>query len=341
MSRRGALCLTLLLMLPLAAAWAAPSVRVRTVKVARHRLSDTLTAFGVVRPNPESQTTRDASYSAFVTRVDVTLGQPVNKGEPLLELRTAPSARAAYLSARANVRFARQALRRKRHLLHQKLATHSDVDTAEKNLQMAQAAFAAQQALGTGHKTRVIRAPFSGIVSSLPVKPGNEVREGTQLFQLARRDSLEVALGVEPNEVGRVHIGMPVAVQELFGSAPAVDARVDQVNAVVDPKTRLVDVIVRLQGKQAQPFLPGMRVKGSLTLRSGHTLAVPRTAVLHDNRGDYLFIVRHGKAHRVHVRTGLESRGLIAVAGKVKPGDRVVVSGNYELSDGMAVRMAP
>ena len=88
--------LTLSLLLTVAPAWAAgqPTVRVRTAAVKPHALRETITAFGVVRPNPESQTTKDANYTAFVTRVDVTLGQPVKKGDALLELRTAPSAQA-------------------------------------------------------------------------------------------------------------------------------------------------------------------------------------------------------------------------------------------------------
>ncbi len=332
----------LMLLLAAPALWAAggPSVQVRVAPVAKHRLTDTITAFGPVRPDPEAQTTMDASYTAFVQRVYVTLGQPVHKGDALLQLRTAPSARATYLSAQASVRYARLQLQRKQRLLHEKLATHSDVDAARKALVTAKAAFAAQQELGTGKLTRIIRAPFTGIVSQLPVKPGNEVQVGTQLFQLARRDRLEVALGVEPDEEQRVHAGQQVRVTPLFGNGEGVHTKVSQVNAVVDPSTRLVDVIVRLTGAQARPFLPGMRVQGTLTLQVRNVLAVPRTAVLHDSKGDYLFVVRAGKARRVNVRTGLENGGLIGVQGDLQAGDRVVVQGNYELSDGMAVRLA-
>lgn len=332
----------LVLLLTVPAVWAAgqPSVQVSTARIKQHRLTETITAFGVVRPDPESQTTMDAVYAAFVERVDVTLGQPVQKGDALLELRTAPSARVNYISAQANVRYARQQLTRKRKLLKQRLATHADVDAAQQALQTAKATFAAQQELGTGQKTRVIKAPFTGIVSQLPIKPGNQVQAGSQLFQLARRDSLEVALGVEPDASGQVKKGMAVKVMPLFAAGNEVDSKVTQVNAVVDPSTRLVDVIVRLNGDQATPFLPGMRVKGTLTLASKNALAVPRSSVLHDGKGDYVFVIRQGKAHRVNVRRGLEGNGLIGVSGNLKAGQPVVIEGNYELSDGMAVRPA-
>lgn len=340
--KRFSIALALLLAIP--AAWASkgPSVQVRTASVHKHALTQTVTAFGTVRPDPEAQTTMDASYTAFVKRVYVTLGQPVHKGDALLQLRTAPSSRASYLRAQADLHYAREELHRKRRLLHEKLATHSDVDAARKALENAKAAFAAQQELGTGELTRVIKAPFTGIISQLPVKPGNEVNVGTQLFQLARRNRLEVRLGVEPDEVQRVHAGQRCRIEPLFGNGQGADAPVSQVNAVVDPNTRLVDVIVRLGDKLSRPFLPGMRVKGTLTLKSQNALAVPRSAVLRDGKGAYLFIIRAGKAHRINVKAGLESGKLIGVRGTgLKAGDTVIVQGNYELSDGMKVRPAP
>lgn len=335
--------LTLLLLLLVASPlWAAtqPSVQVRTTAVTKQKLKETITVYGAVRPDPESLTTQDAVYSAFVQRLYVSLGQSVKKGDRLIELRTAPSARAGYLNALANLRYARQELARTRKLLKQHLATHADVNSAQQALQTAQANFAAQKELGTDQKTTTIKAPFTGIVSQLPIKPGNQIQVGTPLFQLAKRDRLQVALGVEPDEVSRVRTGMPVSVVSLFSDRNRVDSSVSQVNAVLDPTTRLVDIIVRLEGDQAALFLPGMQVKGLLTLATNDTLTVPRTAVLHDNKGDYLFIVRDRKAHRVNVQSGLENDGLIGVSGGLTVGDTVVVEGNYELTDGMAVRQA-
>ena len=48
-----------------------------------------------------------------------------------------------------------------------------------------------------------------------------------------------------------------------------------------------------------------------------------------------------GKARLVKVQTGTETDRDIEVKGELAAGDRVVISGNYELSDGMAVRETP
>lgn len=335
--------LLLLPMAPSARAAEQLSVAVHTVPLQKHRMNDTITAFGTVQPDPKAQTTRNATYAAFVRRLDVTLGQPVEKGDPLLTLQTAPTARATYLQAQTNVRYARQAVSRQRELLKQRLATHANVSAAEQTLAQAEAALAAQKELGTDQKIRVVKAPFTGIVSQLPINPGNQVQLGTLLFQLARRDRLQVSLGIEPDEAGRLQKGMTVQVVPLFGTGNGVASQISQVNAVVDPNTRLVNAIAPLDGENAKPFLPGMRVKGHVKLATDNTLAVQRSAVLKDDHGSYLFVVDHGKARRINVQIGLEQNGLVAIKAKqdaLKTGQSVVVQGNYELSDGMAVRQA-
>jgi hypothetical protein len=67
-------------------------------------------------------------------------------------------------------------------------------------------------------------------------------------------------------------------------------------------------------------------------------LAVPHDALLSDEQGDYVFQVRDGKARRVAVKRGLDAGGLVAVEGLADTRAPVVVEGNYELEDGMAVR---
>lgn len=319
---------------------AAPSVKVTTAPIKRRTMAQTVTAFGRVEPNPKSATTRAAVYPAFVKTLDVTLGQSVAKGAPIVTLRTAPSARANYRQAQAKLHYAQQAVARQKKLLKQHLATHANVESARQKLATAQAKFATQKKLGTGQTTNVIKAPFSGIVSKLPISPGQKVSVGTTLFQLSRRDKLQVSLGVQPAAIRHVKQGTPVKIRPLFTSGASVKTQVKQVNAVVDPNTRLINVVVPLNGPNANTFLPGMRVRGIITLSAGKSLVVPRGAVRRDKKGPHVFVIQNGHAKRINVQTGVSKHGLTAVQGALKVGDKVAVAGSYELSNGVTVRGA-
>jgi multidrug efflux pump subunit AcrA (membrane-fusion protein) len=76
---------------------------------------------------------------------------------------------------------------------------------------------------------------------------------------------------------------------------------------------------------------------GMIILSETSHLTVPRSAVLRDDKGSYLFTIAQGRAHRRDVVAGLEQDGRLAVAGSIAPGEPVVALGNYELRDGMNV----
>jgi multidrug efflux pump subunit AcrA (membrane-fusion protein) len=90
---------------------------------------------------------------------------------------------------------------------------------------------------------------------------------------------------------------------------------------------------------ESAPLVIGNRIKGTITLRQETTLAVPRSAVLRDAAGAHLFVIRESRAYRVSVTTGIEEGDLVAVQGPLIVGEPVVVTGNYELKDGMAVKV--
>ena len=96
----------------------------------------------------------------------------------------------------------------------------------------------------------------------------------------------------------------------------------------------LVDVLVKIS---AGGLMPGTRVHAEIEVARQTAGVVPRSAVLQDANGAYLFQVAQGKARRINVQTGLEHNGLIAVQGAFDTGLAVVSLGNYELADGMAV----
>lgn len=316
-----------------------PSVLVKLQPVQQRQLRQILTAYGKASPDPDAVSAVNTGHEVIVSRLRVTAGQKVREGDKLATLETAPAARQAYLQAEADAEFAREDLARKQRLLKQQLATRADVAAAGKALKSANAALRAQRALGNDKTSTAITAPFPGVVTDVAVSPGQRLQAGSPVMSLAHTERLIVRLGVEPDLVPDISTGAPVHLERIFGGGPGLDTHITQVQGVVDPSTRLVDVLVRLQGKDAARFLPGMQLRGRITTADVNTLAVPHSAVLNDDDGDYIFVVRGGTAHRVNVKTGIRTDLWTGIAGGgVRAGDRVVVEGNYELDDGVPVR---
>ena len=331
------LATTLLAIRPVAAA-PEVSVLVQVTPATRQQITQTITAFGRVQADPDRRYALAPAHAGVVEHVAVRAGERIAKGAPLLTLTTAPDARRAYRQATNAVTYARQALARQRRLFKEQLSTLEQVAAAQKRLKDAEAQLAAQRQLGGDSMRHIYRAPFAGVVAQLNVAPGQRIAADTLALQLAPNDALLVPLGVEQEDAARVKQGMRVTLAPVFRPDLRLQATVGRVAAMVNPRTRLVDVIVPIPRAESSGLFIDGSMRGEIELGHMKALTVPRSAVLRDEQGAYLFIVKAGHAHRIDVTTGPLQDDAIAVSGSVREGERVVTSGNYELQDGMAVR---
>lgn len=311
----------------------APSVQVQTVALKQQAMTDSVTGYGVVSPDTRSLHTISLPRPGQLVSLYVSAGQVVKKGTPLLAFGTSADAALGYQQARDAVDFARSETTRIEQLVSQQLATQSQLAAAKKAQADAEAGLRGQEKIGSNQPLERITAPFNGVVVSVQAAQGDRMAAGATVLQLARAGAQRVLLGVEPEDIGRVHPGLSVQVKPVFGG-PTLVGRVAQVFGVINPQTQLVDVLVEVAGVGS---LPGTRVRADIEVDQQTLWVVPRSAVLRDEHGAYLFQVAQGKAHRVTVQTGLEQAGLIAVQGEFDPKLPVVSLGNYELREGMAV----
>lgn len=319
---------------------AEPEAAVTVSPVARQEMKESIIVYGRVQPDPDQVISVTLPRAGLVSRLWVRLGQRVAAGDPMLELDTAPTARMDYQQAQAAVDFARNELQRLRQLLSEQLTTQDQVAGAERNLRDAEAKLEAERKLGTDIGREVVRSPFAGVVTQINISQGQRVQADSPALLLASGEALVVLLGVETEDVGHVEPGMPVTLTSVLQPDIRIAAQVSTVHAMIDPSTRLVDVLVRIPPEVSGALVLDSMMRGEIPLREENSLAVPRNAVLRDDQGAYVFVVRNGTAHRVAVETGLEQGSLIAINGDIAEGDPVVTSGNYELTDGGKVRVA-
>ena len=319
--------------------WAeSPSVAVQTSIAKEQAIQNVLAVYGRVQPDPDAVQTISLSHAGLITRVAVRLGQRVKQGDALFEMQAAPDAYNQYLQARDTVDYAQRELKRQEQLLKEHLATRSQVDSARKALADARSSLRAMEAQGANKATQTLRSPIDGIVTTLNISRGDRVQADTAALAIAGTDRLIAVLGVEPEDLPSLHVGTPVELRSVFAVDTNAASRLSDIHAMINPQTGLVDVLAPIPPQKAQRFIIGSYITADL-LRDAHTgIVVPRSAVLRDGEKAYLFSVVQGRARRMAVRTGIEQNGWIEILSGVKAGQPVVVSGNYELTDDLAVR---
>ena len=315
-----------------------PVASVQVAPAKEGAISTFITVYGDVVPAPGAVQVASMPYEIRVNRVMVSAGQKVSKGEPILEIEPSPDTFLQLEQAKTSYKISKQNLDHIKQLFDLKLATNTQMLKAEETFKQASSKLENFEKMGVDGK-RIIRSAERGLISNVNVQEGAIVADGKPLAGVIAENRLEVRLGVEPDDAERLASGQPISLSPVNEPArKKVFGKIRKISRAVNPATRLVDVFVSLP--RSCGFLLGEYIRGTIKTASSYGMVVPRSAVLPGGGNYVLYTVHNGHAVKHAVQTGIESGNQIQVSGGgLRPGDKVVVLGNYELKDGMAVKV--
>lgn len=315
----------------------APSVAVTTVTAQRGQVPRRLTAYGVMQPEPGGSATLSLLRAGRVARVLVLPGAAVTRGQAMVTIMADPASLAAYQQARTALVLARSERVHTAQLLAQHFATKDQLAASDKAVSDAQSALAALQATGGGAPAQSLLAPFDGVVATVLVTPGTNIAAATPLVTLDRADALVASVGVEPGDRPLIDAGEPATLAPLDSAGVSLPAAVVAASGILDPTTRLVQVLVMPRSGAA--LLSGSPVAATIIVGAYRGWLVPRDAVVTDGSA-HVFQVRGGHAVQVAVAVVGTDDGTTVVDGPLDAEAPVVTTGAAQLQDGMAVRSA-
>ncbi len=343
----------------------APLVRIRTVVPEDIRLD--VWAQGTVQPRTESNLVSEVDGRVLWVSPDLVSGGFFEKGEPLIrldatdyELQVARTA-ATVESTASRLSLARKTLERTRRLAESRAISKLELDDAENGARVAEALqreaeAAFQQARRNLDRTE-IRAPFDGRVRSENVDVGQFLPKGASIGKIYAVDFAEVRLPLADADLA--FLDLDLADPDGAKRGPEVDlsaefageirhwkGRVTRTEGEIDPRSRMVHVIVRVEdpygtaaAEAGAPLAVGLFVDATIAGRTlADAVALPR-AVL---RGDDTVLVVDSEerlaTRRVDVARKL--RDEVILSGGLEPGDRVLLSTVEGATSGLEVRVA-
>jgi RND family efflux transporter MFP subunit len=270
------------------------------------------------------------------------------------------SAQAALAETEAQLKLANDEYQRTAELAEKHIASQSDLDQTEANAKALEAHLA-QQKLDVVVADRqsamwqqqtddtVIRAPFDGVITTKDSQPGemiSPVSAGggftrTGIGTVVDMSSLEIEIDVNESYINRVEPGQPV--EATLDAYPdwKIPCKVIAIIPTADREKSTVKV--RVGFDQLDPrILPDMSVKVAFRDNSGtaagHSVMVPKSAVLNRDGRDVVFVVQAGHAERRAVTVSDSQNDDSVLSAGVAAGEKVVVNAPADLRDGMAVK---
>ena len=312
------------------------SALVQLTKLQSGSLPQVITAYGTVQAGASARQIVMAPLSAVVSAVYVREGEEVGKNAPLIRLDPSPKTAASFAQAQSAVRVAKDLVQRTRKMVRQHLATEQQLVDAERSESDARSNLQALQAQGAGAATTV-RARAPSIVTALSTSPDAIVAEGSVLLELVQPAGLVLRVGVIPAQAVAITPENKVGIKPL-GTGASFAGKVLLRGSVVDKNTGLVPVEIALPPKK---LLPGQMAEADITTGDVHGYIVPHDAVLVNGQGDTYVVQAVDKlARKVPVKILASDGNRDVIAGQLIGSAPIVLTGNYQLEDGMKIRVA-
>jgi RND family efflux transporter MFP subunit len=342
----------------------APLVRVIEVTLESVRLD--VSTHGTVAPRTETDLIPEVTGPVVAVSPNLVSGGFFQKGEVLLEIDPRDYAAAVERASAAETRTrservrARKDLERRRGLHARGAASDSQVDDAENEENIADAALrearsALEQAERDLDRTRVM-APFDGRVRDQHVAVGQFVNRGSAIARLYATDYVEVRLPIADRQLAFVDLplarsfessppGPRVILHANFaGGEHQWEGVIDRTEGEIDPRTRTVNAVARVESpyevsEGRPPLAVGLFVRAEIEGRVvSEAILLPRSAVSARNS---VWVVDPSGAlreRRVDVIRAVEDQ--VVVRGGLVAGEKVVVSTLDAAVDGMQVEIA-
>ena len=302
-----------------------------------------------VEAEPGAHVRLTAPIAGVVSEVAPTLGvgtpvkqhQALAAVEPvLLQSTDLAELQVALVHARQALKLAELRLDRLKAMYQARAVAQLQVEQAEYEVKRQQAELqAAGSRLWLHQRSRKgqsksghgvsIRAPFAGTVLRRDVTPGTAVNAGQLLLEIADLTRLRIVAHVPPSDLVQALSAEGASVR-LPSGLWADLKHPPTAGASVDPYTRTVPIAFGYEAREPLPLGSWLRARLLGPARS--SVAVPEDAVL-DNDGQAVVLVQTGGESFMmrKVGLGMQDHGWAEITLGVKPGERVVTVGGYQI----------
>jgi membrane fusion protein, heavy metal efflux system len=323
------------------------NVRLYTVQPSKFR--KTIEATGAVDFDNDQATSVLAPFGGPVSRLLVSLGDQVKKGDPLAEVASPDfaTAIAAYSKALATAKTDRRIADLDKDLIEHHGVSQREAEQAETDALNAEAdrdaalqglvalsvhpqtIKAIQEGRPISRPEGLMRSPITGTVVEKLITPGELLDAGTTpCFTVANLSRVWVMAQVFGSDLASVSLGDSAEVLTGIDSKN-FSGRVDNISSLVDPDTR--SVIVRVVTDNPGNFLKKqMYVHVQIRARQESTgLLVPVSAILRDDENlPFVYLVQPDASFaRQHVTLSSRTGDQYDIAEGLKAGDQIVVDG--------------
>jgi membrane fusion protein (multidrug efflux system) len=309
-------------------------VNVKSLLVKTKDLPIYKTYFGEVKFN--QSVTLIAEMPGKIKALKVREGQRVKAGQTLLsyprDANNLEIEEKQIEQAQISLRDLEKNYARQKRLYEKGAVNRVSVETLETQIDVQKNAIEQLQ-LGV-QKNYIIKAPFSGILTAVPIEKGQQLQLGTLLFTLSKSSDVEVEFYVLPKDAKDVRVGSTI---EIIDDGQLIRGKIKEKATQLDGLRKAIKTKA-VFNKNAKQLLVGSTVELRILKETiPNALVIPEEIITQRGQSYYVYAIREGKSIKQKIkiakRIGLE----VLVKEGIQKGDELVSVGMNKLKNNTAV----
>ena len=302
-------------------------IGVRYAKVEHKPLRHTIRAVGLIVPDKTRNWQFVSRVDGYVQKLDVTgPGELVEKDAPLLSIYS-PDLLTSEREFVELLRMRDQAKSKDARETPQRL-----IESAKRRLQLWNVT---DQQIADLEKTRkasdtlTLLSPFRGVVQSVPVEQGKNVKTGDLLVEVADLSVVWLWAEFYENELSMLQVGQKLAITAKSYPGQNFDGTISLIDPFLDATKRTAKVRIDIPNPDFK-LRPGMYVNAELEMDMGAALTIPVSAVMPTGTRSVAFVDKgEGKLEPRIVQLGTKYGDIYEVKSGLQENERVVASANF------------
>ena len=302
-------------------------IGVRYAKVERKPLRHTIRAVGLIVPDKTRNWQFVSRVDGYVQKLQVTgPGEVVDKNAPLMSIYS-PDLLSSEREFVELLRMRDEAKSKDARETPQRL-----IESAKRRLQLWNVT---EQQIAELEKTRkasdtlTLFSPFRGIVQSVPVEQGKNVKIGDMLVEVADLSVVWVWAEFYENELSMLKVGQKFTITAKSYPGEKFEGTLSVINPFLDEMKRTAKVRIDIPNPDFK-LQPGMYVNAELEMDMGEALTIPVSAVMPTGTRSVVFVDKgQGKLEPRVVQLGTKYADIYEVKSGLQGDERVVASANF------------
>jgi len=301
---------------------------VKTARVENTEIAKTVRSVGIIEADERRLYNVALRFDGFIEKLYVNAtGQPVTRGQPLLELYSPDliSAQNEYLLARQS----QSLLTEGREWVQSGIKSLADSSLERLENWGISTNDLGRLRQGEMLKTVVVRSPASGVILEKTAVAGARAMAGDTLFKIADLSTVWAMAEVYEQDIGSIKPGQTVQVTLDAYPGKTFTGKVGLVYPMLNAATRTGKARVEL-ANPGQLLKPMMYAQLQIDTQKRRALTVPTSAVLESGRRTLVLVDRReGRFEPRTVEVGLRGEESIEILKGLQEHERVVVNANF------------